>query len=96
MKEGDLESSKFVTIGKGTLLRKLFKIGNWTDKEVINVYGDNFTVNIAKKILDVEMKYLQPTMLRQLCEKKGIHFDERVSYLSVCRSTLQDPQACSL
>ena len=82
MKEGDLESSKCI------LLHRLLTIGNWTNNKVLTVCRDKFTFNTSKKTLFAEMKYLQPRMLRQLCEKKGIHVNERVSYDSLIQKFL--------
>ena len=39
LKEDDLENFKFATIQKNNLLKKIFAVENWTDKEVIIVCG---------------------------------------------------------
>ena len=65
LQEDNLEKYKFATIQKNKLLKEIFAVENWTDKEVIIVCGKMFIVNTAKIVW--RLKILRTNLSRRQC-----------------------------
>lgn len=73
LKNGNLSSSKFVTIKKETLLKELFQKQKWNTADQVVVCGSSFIAIAEKKQLLARERRLEPSKLFELCRKRGIN-----------------------